>query len=90
MAETKEAITDTERLDFMLSKGRRVVTEIEGWGSRGQYYAVYVTQGTFEDIKYPAVCFTAEDYKASSEEGRKITREAIDLAIIESRSESSV
>jgi hypothetical protein len=88
--ETKEEISDTERLDFILRKGRQVVTEIEGWGSEGRHYAIYVTEGVMDDKEYPAVRFTAESFSQISEEGRKIKREAIDLAIIESRGESSV
>lgn len=87
--EVKDEITDTERLDFMLSKGRQVVVEIEGWGSEGRHFAVYVTQGVMSDREYPAVKFTCEDFKGGSDEGRKIKREAIDLAINEVRSESS-
>lgn len=87
--ETNEEITDTERLDFMLSKGRQVITEVEGWGSEGRHYAVYVEEGTMADRKYDAVRFTAEDHSSRSPEGLKIKREAIDLAIIQSRGESS-
>lgn len=86
---TEGEITDTERLDFMMSKARQVVVELEGWGSEGRHFAVYVTEGPMSDKEYDAVRFTAEDFKASSEEGRKIKREAIDLAINESRSETS-
>jgi hypothetical protein len=88
--ETKDEISDSERLDFILRKGRQVVTEIEGWGSEGRHYAIYVTEGVMDDKKYPAMRFTAEDFNSAGEEGRKIKREAIDLAIIEFRSESSV
>jgi hypothetical protein len=84
-------ITDTERLDFMLSKSRQVIVEIKGWFSKGRQYAVYVTQGTMQDIVYEAVRVVKKDDETlvqNSEEGRKIKREAIDLAINEVRGES--
>lgn len=85
-----DEITDSERLEFLLRKGRQVVVEIEGWGSEGRHYAVYVTEGTFDDVKYPAVRFSQEeDFSGVSEEGFKVKREAINLAIIESRSKTS-
>lgn len=88
--EPAPGITDTERLDFMLRKSRQVIVEIEGWGSEGRHYAIYVTEGTMSDHEYPAVRFTqAEDFSGVSEEGFKIKREAIDLAIFENRNQVS-
>jgi hypothetical protein len=85
-------ITDTERLDFILSKSRQVIVEIEGWSHEGRQYAVYVAQGTMQDIEYEAVRIVKKDDETivqNSEEGRKIKRDAIDLAINEVRSKSS-
>lgn len=89
VTETPEEITDTERLDFMLSKARNVVVEVAGWGSEGSHYEVYVEEGVMGDRQYDAVRFTQQNFKGGSDEGRKIKREAIDLAIIQSRSETS-
>lgn len=78
------AITDTQRLDFMLSEHRKVVIEIEGWGSLGRHYAVYVEEGFMGDRQYDAVKFTqAEEFSGSSPQGAEIKRQAIDLAINE-------
>ena len=83
-------ITDTERLDFMLSEHRKVVIEIEGWGSLGRHYAVYVEEGFMGDRQYDGVRFTQqEEFSGSSEQGAKIKREAIDLAINESKEQSN-
>ncbi|AXC36510.1 hypothetical protein HOT57_gp66 [Pseudomonas phage phCDa] len=79
-------ITDTERLDFMLRKSRKVVVEIEGWGSEGRHYAVYVEEGFMADKTYSAVRFTQEeDFNGVDPHGVKIKREAIDLAINETK-----
>lgn len=87
ITETSE-ITDSVRLEFLLRKGRQVVTEIEGWGSEGRHYAIYVTQGTMGDHEFPAVRFTrGDDFDSTSEEAFKFKREAIDLAIHEDRNQ---
>lgn len=83
--EKPAGITDTERLNFMLDKSRKVVVEIEGWGSEGRHFAVYAEEGTFGGPSYPAVRFTQEDLDGASEHGRQIKREAIDLAINETK-----
>lgn len=81
-----EGITDTERLDFMLSKSRKVVVEITGWGSEGSHYAVYVEEGTMGGKSYPAVEFAQEtQFMHNTPEGVATKREAIDLAINESK-----
>lgn len=83
-------ITDTERLDFMLSKSRKVVVEITGWGSEGSHYAIYVEEGTMGDKSYPAVEFSQEaQFKHTTPEGVATKRQAIDLAINESKEQSS-
>lgn len=83
-------ITDTERLDFMLCKSRKVVVEIEGWGSGGRHYAVYVEEGFMSDKTYEAVRFTQEDdFNGVNPHGVKIKREAIDLAINETKGQTS-
>lgn len=85
---TPESITDTERLDFMLSEHRKVVIEIEGWGSLGRHYAVYVEEGFMADLQYDAVRFTqAEEFSGNSPQGTAIKRQAIDLAINELKPE---
>ena len=81
-----EGISDTERLDFMLRKSRKVVVEIEGWGSEGRHYAVYVEEGFMGDHQAPAVRFTQqEDFNGVDPHDVKIKREAIDLAINETK-----
>jgi hypothetical protein len=80
-----EGITDTERLNFMLDKCRKVVVEIEGWGSEGRHFAVYVEEGFMSDKTYQAVRLTQEELDGASEQGRQIKREAIDLAINETK-----
>lgn len=81
-----EGITDTERLDFMLSKSRKVAVEITGWGSEGSHYAVYVEEGTMGGKSYPAVEFAQEtQFMHNTPEGVATKREAIDLAINESK-----
>ena len=83
-------INDTERLDFMLCESRKVVVEIEGWGSAGRHYAVYVEEGFMSDHQAPAVRFTQEeDFNVADAGGLHIKRQAIDLAIIESKEQSS-
>lgn len=77
-------ITDTERLDFMLSNCRQVTVEVTGWGSEGRHYEIYVEQGFMSDKKYPPVHVTSnteEDFQGVY--GMSIKREAIDLAIKE-------
>lgn len=83
-------ITDTERLDFMLSKGRKVVTELTGWSSENTCYDIYVTEGSMEDRKYTAVSHDHVGHmKASTDIARKLKREAIDLAITESKEQTN-
>lgn len=80
------SFTDTERLEFMLRKGRKVVTEIAGWTESYTCYEIYVTEGSMEDRKYSAVDHKAPDRLiASSDEAMILKRQAIDLAITESK-----
>ena len=81
-------VTDTQRLDFLLSAYRKVVIELEGCGSMGRHYAVYVEEGFMGDKQYEAVRFTqAEEFSGNSPEGAAIKRQAIDLAINELKPE---
>lgn len=87
-AAAQDSITDTMRLDFLLSAYRKVVIELEGWGSMGRHYAVYVEEGFMGDKQYEAVRFTqAEEFSGNSPEGAAIKRQAIDLAINELKPE---
>lgn len=82
------AITDTQRLDFMLEKHRNIVVHVIGSNFAGDttYYRVYVEQGIMGDHMFPGMevqgsindCITPE-----------IKREAIDLAINESKEQTS-
>lgn len=81
------AITDSERLVFMLDEYRVVVTEVVGSNGRGDtFYEVYVEEGFMADRRYPSVHVTGN---ISTPMNFATKREAIDLAIIQSRSESS-
>lgn len=79
-------ITDTERLEFMLCKGRKVETEVTGWTESCICYEIYVTECSMEDRKYSAVDHNAPvRLIASSDEAMILKRQAIDLAITESK-----
>lgn len=81
------AITDSERLVFMLDKYRVVVTEVVGSNGRGDtFYEVYVEEGFMADHRYPSVKVVGN---ISTSMNFATKREAIDLAINEVRSESS-
>lgn len=81
------AITDSERLMFMLDRYRVVVTEIVGANGLGDtFYEVYVEEGFMATHRYPSVHVTGNGNTAMN---LTTKREAIDLAIIQSRSESS-
>lgn len=82
------AIGDSERLVFMLEKHRQVITAAVGFNGRGDhFFEVYVEEGFMGDKKYPAVKFVGN---LNTQTAFATKREAIDLAIIESRGESSV
>jgi hypothetical protein len=86
--ETKEEISDSERLVFLIEKHRSITIEIVGSNGLGDtFYQVYVEEGFMGDRKYPAVHVTGNINTCMS---LATKREAIDLAIIESRGESSV
>ena len=67
-------ITDTQRLDFMLGKYRKVVVERIGMG----YFSLCVEEGFMGDKKYPSIEFNEA---SSIEEILAQKRQAIDLAI---------
>lgn len=88
VAETSE-ITDTERLDFMLDKSRKLIYEVVGYNGRGtSFIDVYVEQGFMSDRKFEAVRIEVQSLSEDCTPEHK--RVAIDLAIIEVRGESSV
>lgn len=65
--------TDTERLDFMLSKSRKVVVEVRPYGGRD----IYVEEGFMGTTTYGAVCLT----NPSAQEEGQAKRLAIDIAL---------
>lgn len=78
------AITDTQRLDFMLAgPPRNVIKEIEGYNGQGRtMYAIYIEEGVMGDFTYPKMRFDESDRIRWNEgEGLEIQRQAIDLAI---------
>lgn len=73
-------ITDTERLEFMLKKSRKVVVE-----DCFRHYEIYVEEGFMGDKKYSTV-HVGLPYKEWAPGDRLIyQRQAIDLAITESK-----
>lgn len=73
-------ITDTERLEFMLKKSRKVV--VEDCYSR---YEIYVEEGFMGDKKYSPVHVTIPYKDWATGERLHYQRQAIDLAITESK-----
>lgn len=65
--------TDTQRLDFMLSKYRKVVVEVLPFGCRD----IYVEEGFMGDKTYGAVRLT----NPSAQEEERAKRKAIDIAL---------
>lgn len=87
VAETSE-ITDTERLDFMLEKHRKLIYEVVGYDGRGSSFIdIYVEQGFMADRRFEAIRAKVENLSVDHTPEQK--RAAIDLAIIQTRSESS-
>lgn len=87
--ETSEVITDSQRLDFMLEKSRKLVYEVIGYNGRGQSFIdVYVEQGFMSERRFGAVHIEVQNLSEDCTPQTK--RAAIDLAITEIRSESSV
>ena len=74
------AITDAERLEFILDKSRKVVVEM-----CYAHHEVYVEEGFMSDKKYSAVCITEEYNSWGKDDLMKYRRQAIDLAITESK-----
>lgn len=69
---------DSVRLEFMLSKGRKVIVENMCNGD----HEVYVEEGTMGDKKYPSVLAqNSSDMSWTSKEALALKRQAIDLAI---------
>lgn len=66
--------TDTQRLDFMLGKYRKVIVEI----LPGNRKAVYVEEGSMGDVQHPAVRVPGD---IGADELLEAKRRAIDLAI---------
>lgn len=71
--------TDSQRLDFILARGRQVVLEGMGTNGRGTfYYTLYVQEGIWPDEKYERTHLEGpEDFEPSPEQ----KRQAIDLAM---------
>ena len=70
-------LDDTQRLDFMLAKWRKVVAEVTP-----RNHEVYVEEGFMGDKTYPAVVVSNEDWANLDKAGEAaIKRQAIDLAI---------
>jgi len=65
--------TDTQRLDFMLSKFRKVVVEVLPFGGRD----IYVEEGFMGNKTYGAVRLT----NSSAQEEDQAKRMAIDIAL---------
>ena len=71
------AITDSDRLVFMLTCNRKVVVEY----LPGDGYEVYVEQGFMGDFQYPAISFKGDRWENDSDEAYDLKRKAIDAAI---------
>lgn len=71
--------TDTQRLDFLLYRGREL--ELKGVGTNGQgafFYMLYVKEGRWDSVGYPALHLKGpHDFEASLEQKRR----AIDCAM---------
>lgn len=77
-------ITDTERLEFMLKKSRKVVVE-----DCFRHHEIYVEEGFMGDKKYSPV-HVGLPYKEWAPGDRLIyQRQAIDLAITESKEQTN-
>lgn len=76
-------VTDSQRLDFMLDKHRKVVTEVCGYGNGVTHYEIYVEEGFMSDKGYGSVEYSGDDFSPHGEIGHKLQRQAIDLAIKE-------
>ncbi|MDW2775209.1 hypothetical protein [Pseudomonas sp. BEA3.1] len=70
---------DTQRLDFILARGRQVVLEGMGTNGRGTFfYELYVQEGIWPDSKYACVHLEGpDDFQPTQEQNRQ----AIDLAM---------
>lgn len=80
------SITDTERLDFMLEKHRKVVVSLIGIGTQGRGFDVYIEEGFMANREYtPVRVFAVEGGLQDLPNATEIKREAIDRAINESK-----
>lgn len=70
---------DTQRLDFILARGRQVVLEGMGTNGRGTFfYELYVQEGIWPDSRYESIHLEGPaDFQPSQEQNRQ----AIDLAM---------
>ncbi|WP_054912491.1 hypothetical protein [Pseudomonas sp. NBRC 111127] len=71
--------TDTQRLDFILSRSRQVTLEGIGTNGRGTFfYELYVQEGIWPDTKYECLHLEGPvNFEPSPEQNRQ----AIDLAM---------
>lgn len=84
------SITDTERLDFMLEKHRKLIISLTGIGTRGRAYEVYVEEGFMGSREYTPVCVKAPEGNFQDvHNAAEYKRQAIDLAINESKEQTS-
>lgn len=81
-------ITDSQRLDFMLDKSRKLIYEVVGYNGRGtSFIDVYVEQGFMSDRRFDAVRIEVQSLSEDCTPEHK--RQAIDLAIKEFNSDDS-
>lgn len=78
------ATDDTERMDFMLQKHRKVVVELVP----GRRHEVYVEEGFMADEQYPAVIHEG-GWADGSTAANEVKRKAIDAAIAAHKREST-
>jgi hypothetical protein len=71
-----DALDDTDRLNFMLEKHRKVVVELVP----GRGHEVYVEEGFMGDKQYPPAAH-AGDWADGSAAAKEVKRKAIDVAI---------
>lgn len=70
---------DTQRLDFILARGRQVVLEGMGTNGRGKFfYELYVQEGIWPDANYECIHLEGP---ADFDAGLEQKRQAIDLAM---------
>lgn len=85
-----EDTSDTQRLEFILGGNRKVIKEITSQNDEGGYhFKVYVAEGSWEEYRYPCVRYTGKSLNWGIGEGLEIQRQAIDLAIEQSKEQTS-